>query len=104
MGAAERINKMVKENNWKIYREREDAEFRKEMSESPNSDPPVIMILSNAVALSPSLKKHETAKHIKHLIEKSEVNFDDINIAEALVYLKLNEPGPMKPPLWKIPK
>ena len=46
---------------------------------------------ADAVALYPSLEKHETAKKIRHFIEKSDVTFEDINISEALVYLKLNK-------------
>ena len=62
MRAMERINKMVKETKWTIYKESDNARIRKEMIENPNADPPVIMIAIVAVALYPSLKKHGTAK------------------------------------------
>merc|ERR1711954_634915 len=91
MRTLEDINKMVKENNWKIYKESEDAAFRKYLEENPDADPPIIMIAKDAVALYPSLEKHETARKIRRFIEKSEVTFEDVNISEALVYLKLNE-------------
>ena len=64
---------MVKENKWKIYKESEDEEFRKEIEENPEADPPVIMVAKDTVALNPSLEKHETAKRIRRFIEKSEV-------------------------------
>ena len=38
-----------------------------------------------------SLEKYETARKIRRFIEKSKVTFEDVNISEALVYLKLNE-------------
>merc|ERR1711954_84279 len=91
MRAVESINEMVKENKWKIYNESEDEKFRKEMEENPEKDPPIIMVATDAVALYPSLEKYETASRIRRFIEKSEVNFEDINVSEALVYLKLNE-------------
>ena len=91
MRTLEDINEMVKENNWKIYKESEDAAFRKYLEENPDTDPPIIMIATDAVALYPSLEKHETARKIRRFIEKSEVTFEDVNISEALVYLKLNE-------------
>ena len=90
MRAIESINEMVK-NKWKIYNESEDEKFRKEMEENPEKDPPVIMIATDAVALYPSLEKYETASRIRRFIEKSGVDFDDINVSEALVYLKLKE-------------
>ena len=49
------------------------------------------MVATDAVALYPSLEKYETASRIRRFIEKSEVEFEDINVSEALVYLKLNE-------------
>merc|ERR1711954_180788 len=49
------------------------------------------MIAMDAVTLHPSLEKHETAKRIRQFIKKSGVNFEDINVSEALIYLKLNE-------------
>ena len=61
------------------------------MEENPEKDPPIIMVATDAVALYPSLEKYETASRIRRFIEKSEVNFEDINVSEALVYLKLNE-------------
>ena len=82
---------MGKENNWKVYKESEDEKFRKEMSVNPDKDPPVIMSATDAVALYPSLEKHKTAKRIRCFIEKSGVNFDDINASKNLVYLKLNK-------------
>merc|ERR1711954_633039 len=91
MRTLEDINKMVKENNWKIYKESEDAAFRKYLEENPDADPPIIMVATDAVALYPSLEKHETARRIRRFIEKSKVTFKDINVSEALVYLKLNE-------------
>merc|ERR1711954_25971 len=91
MRAVESINEMVKENKWKIYNESEDEKFRKEMEENPEKDTPIIMVATDAVALYPSLEKFKTASRIRRFIEKSEVNFEDINVSEALVYLKLNE-------------
>ena len=93
MRAVESINEMVKENKWKIYNESEDEDekVRKHMEENPEEDPPIIMVATDAVALYPSLEKFETAKRIRQFIEKSEVQFEDINVSEALVYLKLNE-------------
>merc|ERR1711954_450128 len=91
MRTLEDINEMVKENNWKIYKESEDAAFWKYMEENPDADPPIIMAATDAVALYPSLEKHKTARKIRRFIEKSEVTFEDVNISEALVYLKLNE-------------
>ena len=82
---------MVKENKWIIYRESDNSRIRKEMMANPNADPPVIMIATDAVALYPSLEKHETAKRIRRFIEKLEVTCEDIDITEALVYLKYNE-------------
>ena len=82
---------MAKKNKWKIYKESKYEKFRKEMEENPDEDSPVIMIAMDAVALYPSLEKHETAKRIRCFKEKSGANFEDINISEALVYLKLNE-------------
>ena len=49
------------------------------------------MMATDAVALYPCINKHETAKKIRQFIEKSDVKFKDINISEALVYLKLND-------------
>ena len=92
MRTLEDINEMVKENNWKIYKESEDAAFRKYLEENPDANPPIIMIATDAVALYPSLEKYETARRIRRFIEKSKVTFEDVNISEALVYLKLNEP------------
>ena len=91
MRAVERINEMVKENKWKIYNESDDEKVRKEMSENPDAAPPVILMAMDGVALYPSLEKHETARRIRRFIEKSDVTFEDIDITEALVYLKLNE-------------
>ena len=75
----------------KTYNESEDEKFRKEMEENPEKDPPIIMVATDAVALYPSLEKYETAGRIRRFIEKSGVEFEDINVSEALVYLKLNE-------------
>ena len=91
MRAVERMNEMVKEKNWKIYKESEGKQFRKASEENPDEDPTVIMIATDAVALYPSLEKHQTAKRIRQFNKKSNVNFNDINVSEALVYLKLNE-------------
>ena len=91
MRAVERINEMVKEHKWKIYKESDDEQVRKELSENPDATPPVILMATDGVALYPSLEKHETARRIRRFIEKSEVTFEDIDITEALVYLKLNE-------------
>merc|ERR1711954_444673 len=91
MRTVEDINKMVKENNWRIYRESEDKAFRKYMEENPEADPPIIMMATDAVALYPSLEKYETARRIRRFIEKSKVTFEDVSISEALIYLKLNE-------------
>merc|ERR1711954_8714 len=44
MRTVEDINDMVKENNWRIYRESEDKAFRKHMEETPEADPPIIMV------------------------------------------------------------
>ena len=49
------------------------------------------MIATDAVALYPSLEKHETAKRIRMFVEKSKVNFEDIDVSKALVNLKLNK-------------
>ena len=49
------------------------------------------MVATDAVALYPSLEKYETARRISRFIKESGVNFEDINVSEALVYLKLNE-------------
>ena len=59
---------MVKENRWRIYKESEDKEFRKYMEENPGEDPPIIMVATDAVALYPSLEKHETARRIRRFI------------------------------------
>ena len=67
MRTLEDINKMVKENSWKIYNESKDEEFQKQMEENSEADPPIIMIATDAVALYPSLEKHETAKRISLL-------------------------------------
>ena len=65
--------------------------MRKNISENPEADPPVIPMATDWVALYPSLDKHETTRRIKKFIEKSEVILEDIDITETLVYLKLNE-------------
>merc|ERR1711954_33642 len=74
-----------------INRESDDEQVRNELSENPDATPPVILIATEGVALYPSLEKHETARRIRRFIEKSEVTFEDIDITDALVYLKLNE-------------
>ena len=61
------------------------------MEDHPDEDPPVIMVATDAVALYPSLKKYETARRIRKFIEKSDVNFEGVDVTEALVYLRLNE-------------
>ena len=38
MRAMERINKMVKETKWTIYKESDNARIRKEMSKNHNAD------------------------------------------------------------------
>ena len=55
MQAVEDINKMVKENRWRIHKESEDKEFRKYMEENPGEDLPIIMVANDAVALYLSL-------------------------------------------------
>ena len=91
MMAIERVIEMVNVNKWKIYRESDDAKARNEMSENPDTDPHVIFIAIDGEDLYPSLEKHETAKRIRGYIEKSDVNFEDVNISDSLVNLKLNE-------------
>merc|ERR1711954_178338 len=83
MRALERMNDMVRENEWKIYRESNNERIRKEMNDNPNAEPPVIMIAEDTLALYPFLEKHETPKPIRCFIEKCEVQYDDINISEV---------------------
>ena len=51
---------------------------------TPTKTTPVIMIATDAVALYPSSEKHKTVNRIRRFIDKSGVNFDDINVLEAL--------------------
>ena len=51
MRAGERISEMMKENGWKIYSERDDQKARKELSENPERDPPVILMATDRVVL-----------------------------------------------------
>ena len=47
MRAVERINEMVKEHKWKIYKESDDEQVRKELSENPDATPPVILMATS---------------------------------------------------------
>ena len=86
-----RINDMVLRKGWKIYDEAKDREVRKMMEENPDSDPPVILIATDGVALYPSLNRYETARHVRQFVEKSNATFKNVDIKEALAYLAINK-------------
>ena len=85
------LNDMINETGLQVYTKECDSEIRKEMKENPEKHSPICLIATDNKALYPSLERRETTKIIRNMIEKTEINIENIDLDEILVYLKINE-------------